>query len=190
MKSTSKKRTPSIVNLTVQRRYLTQREIERLMDCARKHGRYGHRDATMILVAYRHGLRASEVCGSWGTAGKTRNTKKVVPCCASQQKLCAKSAKPYRGNDFSEQFRKWSDDAGLPHCSAHGLRKAGCRRMAEAGYTAHEIAAWSGHTTLDEVSRYTKAVDQERLARNAMEREQTGTQRVKPDRARVSKPLM
>ena len=61
MKSTSKKRTPSIVNLTVKRRYLTQREIER-MDCARKHGRYGHRDATMILVAYRHGLRASEVC--------------------------------------------------------------------------------------------------------------------------------
>ena len=62
MKSTSKKRTPSIVNLTVKRRYLTEREIERLIDCARKYGRYGHRDATMILVAYRHGLRASEVC--------------------------------------------------------------------------------------------------------------------------------
>src|SRR6516225_8232615 len=42
MKSTSKKRTPSIVNLTVKRRYLTEREVERLMDCARKHGRYGH----------------------------------------------------------------------------------------------------------------------------------------------------
>jgi type 1 fimbriae regulatory protein FimE len=62
MKSASRKRTPSIVNLTVKRRYLTEREIERLMDYARKHGRYGHRDATMILVAYRHGLRASEVC--------------------------------------------------------------------------------------------------------------------------------
>ena len=62
MKSTSKKRTPNIVNLTVKRRYLTEREIERLMDYARKHGRYGHRDATMILVVYRHGLRASEVC--------------------------------------------------------------------------------------------------------------------------------
>src|SRR6516162_6436140 len=61
MKPISKKRTPSIVNLTVKRRYLTEREVERLMDCARKHGRYGHRDATMILVAYRHGLRASEV---------------------------------------------------------------------------------------------------------------------------------
>jgi integrase len=61
MKSTSKKRTPSIVNLTVKRRYLTEREVERLMGCARKCGRYGHRDATMILIAYRHGLRASEV---------------------------------------------------------------------------------------------------------------------------------
>src|SRR5258708_25789379 len=32
------------------------------MDYARKHSRYGHRDSTMILVAYRHGLRASEIC--------------------------------------------------------------------------------------------------------------------------------
>jgi integrase len=62
MKSAFKKRVPTIVNLTVKRRYLTEREVERLMDCARKYGRYGHRDATMILVAYRHGLRASEVC--------------------------------------------------------------------------------------------------------------------------------
>src|SRR5215470_2981266 len=62
MKSTSKNRTPNIVNLTVKRRYLTEREIERLMDYACKHGRYGHREATMMLVAYRHGLRASGVC--------------------------------------------------------------------------------------------------------------------------------
>ena len=55
-------RFPNAQNLTVRRRYPTEREIERLMDCARKYGRYGHRDATMILVAYRHGLRASEVC--------------------------------------------------------------------------------------------------------------------------------
>ena len=42
------------------RRYLTEREIVRLMDCARKRSRHGHRDATMILVSYRHGLRASD----------------------------------------------------------------------------------------------------------------------------------
>jgi hypothetical protein len=33
--------------------------VEKLIEAARKHGRYGHRDATMILLAYRHGLRAS-----------------------------------------------------------------------------------------------------------------------------------
>ena len=52
---------PNTVNCTV-RKYLTAREIEKLMDHARRHSRYGHRDSTMILVAYRHGLRASEVC--------------------------------------------------------------------------------------------------------------------------------
>ena len=52
---------PTTVNCTV-RKYLTAREIEKLMNHARKHSRYGHRDSTMILVAYRHGLRASEIC--------------------------------------------------------------------------------------------------------------------------------
>ena len=52
---------PNTVNCTV-RKYLTAREIEKPMDYARKHSRYGHRDSTMILVAYRHGLRASEIC--------------------------------------------------------------------------------------------------------------------------------
>jgi integrase len=43
------------------REYLTPTEVERLIAVARQN-RYGHRDATMILMAYRHGLRASEVC--------------------------------------------------------------------------------------------------------------------------------
>src|SRR6516165_4628389 len=43
------------------RQYLTEREVEQLCDAARKRGRYGHRDATMILIAYRHGLRVSEL---------------------------------------------------------------------------------------------------------------------------------
>jgi len=43
------------------REHLTESEVEKLIEAA-KDNRYGHRDATMILVAYRHGLRASEVC--------------------------------------------------------------------------------------------------------------------------------
>src|SRR5262249_56404726 len=55
--------TPTTVNSSVRtREYLTAREIERLMAAARKGSRWGHRDATMILIGYRHGLRASELC--------------------------------------------------------------------------------------------------------------------------------
>ncbi len=44
------------------REYLTAKEVGKLIDGARQHRRNGHRDATMILVAYRHGLRVSELC--------------------------------------------------------------------------------------------------------------------------------
>ncbi len=74
MKNPSTARGPStIVNRTVtprrprnadlrEREYLTPKEVDRLQDAARKHSRYGHRDTTAILIAYRHGLRASELC--------------------------------------------------------------------------------------------------------------------------------
>jgi type 1 fimbriae regulatory protein FimB/type 1 fimbriae regulatory protein FimE len=49
------------------RQYLTEREVEHLCDAARKRGRHGHRDGTMILIAYRHGLRVSELVAlQWG----------------------------------------------------------------------------------------------------------------------------
>src|SRR5262245_61842899 len=55
-----KKRRRQTSKTTRPREYLTEREVERLMDAARKN-RWGHRDATAILLAYRHGLRASEL---------------------------------------------------------------------------------------------------------------------------------
>ncbi|MFC0412934.1 tyrosine-type recombinase/integrase [Asaia lannensis] len=51
----------------------------------------------------------------------------------------------------------------------HGLRKA-ARRLAEMGCTTDQIATITGHATLAEVERYTRAVDQEKLARSASER--------------------
>ncbi len=54
------------------------------------------------------------------------------------------------------------------HCSAHGLRKAAARRLAEVGNSAHAIMAVTGHTTLKEVERYTRDVDQARLADGAI----------------------
>jgi integrase len=75
---------------------------------------------------------------------------------------------PLSASRFSHWFRQECDMAGLPHCSAHGLRKAAARRLAEAGCTAHEIGAITGHISLTELVRYTRAADQRRLAEAAM----------------------
>jgi integrase len=65
------------------------------------------------------------------------------------------------GNDFA----KWVTEAGLPaRCRLHGLKKSGMRRWAEAGGTAHELMAFSGHRTLSQVQHYTSAADKKRLA--------------------------
>jgi integrase len=69
------------------------------------------------------------------------------------------------GNWFRVQCRR----AGLPlECAAHGLRKAACRRLAEAGMSANVIASISGHKSLKEVERYTRAADQRRMAKLGM----------------------
>jgi integrase len=94
--------------------------------------------------------------------------------------LTTKRGKPYSADAFSIQFRTWCDAAGLPH-SFHGLRKAACRRLAEAGCSASEIAAISGHATLSEVSRYTKAADQAKLAKAALGRIANGSVKLEPD---------
>ena len=73
-------------------------------------------------------------------------------------------------NGFGNRFRKWCDDAGLPHCSAHGLRKAGSTRLAALGASDREIMAITGHQTAKEVDRYTKGVRQKKLAASAMEK--------------------
>ena len=95
--------------------------------------------------------------------------------------LVSKSGKNYAGKDFSEQFRVWCNAAGLPaRCVFHGLRKAALTQLANAGCTVHQIAAISGHVSLAEVQRYTKAADQARLACAAMER--IGTEVSNPTR--------
>jgi integrase len=105
---------------------------------------------------------------------------------------------PYHENTFSKQFRIWCNEAGLSaRCVFHGLRKASCRIFARHGCTPHEIAAWSGHMSLKEVERYTKGVEQDRLARSALAKvmarnpvgEQNNSKSVKLHEAQVSKPL-
>ena len=84
--------------------------------------------------------------------------------------LTTRNGKPFSPAGFGNYFRDCCNEAGLSHCSAHGLRKAAARRLAEAGCTMHEIAAITGHASLSEVQRYTKAADQKRLALSAMQK--------------------
>ena len=70
---------------------------------------------------------------------------------------------------FYNWFTKRARKAGVPEKrSPHGLRKACCRRLAEAGCSPHEIMSISGHVTLREVERYTKAANRARLADSAI----------------------
>lgn len=89
-------------------------------------------------------------------------------------------------NGFYNQFTDWRAEAGLPAGLApHGLRKAAARRLAEAGCTPHQIAAVTGHQTLSEVERYTRAVSQEKLARQAMSALETEGELSNPNRKTV-----
>jgi len=69
---------------------------------------------------------------------------------------------------LGNKMREWCDKAGLPDCTAHGIRKAVATRLADAGATPHQIAAITGHKTLSEVERYTRAADKAALADDAM----------------------
>lgn len=72
--------------------------------------------------------------------------------------------KPFTANGFGNWFRRRCNEAGLPHCSAHGLRKAGATIAADNGATAHQLMAIFGWTTLKQAELYTKKADQKRLA--------------------------
>jgi len=82
--------------------------------------------------------------------------------------LVTESGKPFTAAGFGNKFREWCNQANLPHCSSHGLRKATSTRLAERGATAHEIMAITGHRSLQEVERYTRAARKSQLADSAM----------------------
>jgi integrase len=81
--------------------------------------------------------------------------------------LVTEHGKPFSAAGFGNWFRDRCNEAGLQGFSAHGLRHTACARLANVGATGHEIAAWSGHRELREVSRYTRSADQRALNRAA-----------------------
>jgi integrase len=99
---------------------------------------------------------------------KLREIIDATPTVGVKTFLVTHFGKPYTAPGFGNWFRELCDAAGCHGVSAHGLRKATARRLAEIGCSANQIAAITGHATLKEVQRYTSAADRKRMAREAM----------------------
>ncbi len=83
--------------------------------------------------------------------------------------LLSEAGGPFKAASFGNWFGDRCREAGLGKgYNAHGLRKAGARRLAEAGCTAHEIMSITGHQTIAEVERYTRSANQKVMAVDGM----------------------
>jgi integrase len=95
--------------------------------------------------------------------------------------------RPFTDAGFGNKFREWCDQAGLHHCTAHGLRKAGATIAADNGATEFQLMAIFGWSSLKMAEKYTRAANQKKLARSAMHlletREQNGTKPCLTDEA-------
>jgi integrase len=112
---------PTTVNSSVRtREYLTTAEIERLMAAARKSSRYGHRYATMILIGYRHGLRASELCDLQCSQVELASGRLHV----RTAKNGSPSVHPMQGDEMRRAgaLRCWLPLTPRPHPARHALQ--------------------------------------------------------------------
>lgn len=88
--------------------------------------------------------------------------------CGSLTFLETSHGKPFTAAGFGNKMREWCDEAGLPQCAAHGLKKAGATLAAENGATASQLMAMFDWSTISQAKVYTDAADRKRLAGEAM----------------------
>jgi integrase len=171
------------VNGTVRpREHLTEREIDRLMTVARQDGRYGHRDASAILVAFRHGLRASELCAlQWDQIDFTRKTIRIQRVKGgdpsthylSNSELRAlrrlqrenppgphlfvsERGGPVTTAWFRKMFARLGERTGMPFSiHPHMLRHSCGFKFANEGKDTRSLQAYLGHRSINSTVRYT-----------------------------------
>jgi site-specific recombinase XerD len=165
------------------REYLTEAEVERLMKAATRN-RWGHRDSTMVLVAYRHGLRAAELVDlrwdqiEFRTANlHVRRVKQGTPSthpilgdelrALRRLQREQKSKSPFvftseRGAPFSTAgFARMVERVGIEAKLAfkahpHMLRHACGYKLANDGHDTRALQAYLGHKNIQHTVRYTE----------------------------------
>lgn len=165
------------------REYLTPAEIEKLMKAARD-GRYRHRDATLVLIAYRHGLRAIEICDlEWSQVEFGRSSSLHV----RRAKNGKPSVHPLRGDELRalRELQRQSPDSAFVFATERGgpftpdavnrlvkrvgerarlpfpvhvhmLRHACGYALANEGHDTRRIQDWLGHRSIQHTVRYSE----------------------------------
>ena len=163
------------------REHLTIDEVERLIEAA-KNNRYGQRDALMVLLAFRHGLRAAEVCDlRWeqvdfktaslhvrrlknGTPSTHPLTGRELRALRRHQRETAKSpfvfvserGAPLSAPGFSRMIERAALSAKLSiKAHAHMLRHACGYKLANDGQDTRAVQAYLGHRNIQNTARYT-----------------------------------
>jgi site-specific recombinase XerD len=164
------------------REHLTEREVEKLVEAARSN-RNGHRDATMILVAYRHGLRASELVDlRWEQVHFTsanldvRRRKAGTPSThplggselralrrlkreqnSSQFVFVSERGDPFSTEGFARLLQRAAKAARMTiKVHPHMLRHACGFKLANDGVDTRALQAYLGHKNIQHTVRYTE----------------------------------
>jgi integrase len=166
------------------REYLTPKEVERLIAATKKGGRrYGLRDATMILMAYRHGLRVSELCAlTWDQIDfshgliHVRRLKNGVPSVHQLGGEEMRSLRALKRADGASRYvfmtergathdnGRFSKDAGVTRCRRqvplsvhpHTLRHACGLKLANDGRDTRALQHYLGHKYIMQTVKYTE----------------------------------
>lgn len=165
------------------REYLTEDEAQRLIQAARRRGRHGHRDATLILMTYRHGLRVSEVTSlrwdvvdlSHGRVYVYRRKAGVAsvhplrgPEIRALRRLARESPSspyvfvserrgPLSGSTVRKLVARAGVAAGLPFpVHPHMLRHGTGYKLANDGHDTRAIQHYLGHRNIQHTVRYTQ----------------------------------
>jgi type 1 fimbriae regulatory protein FimB/type 1 fimbriae regulatory protein FimE len=165
------------------REYLTVAEVEAMIKAA-KASRHGHRDATLVLIAFRHGLRAAEIASlEWSQVEFGRNavvhvrrvkngTPSVHPLQGDEIRALRELQRRFPDSGYvftSERGGPFATDAvnllvktigkraGLPFpVHVHMLRHACGYALANAGHDTRRIQSWLGHRSIQHTVRYTE----------------------------------
>jgi integrase len=163
-------------------RYLTESQLNQLIRAARK-GRYGQRDATMILLMARHGLRVTEAVGlRWDQLDLTKGhlhvrrlkhgLDSVHPIQGDELRALRELRRnqepksafvftserqgPMTRSNVAKMLEAASERAGLPPIHPHVLRHTCGDLLADAGHDTRRLQLWLGHSDIKHTAHYSQ----------------------------------